>query len=148
MSGTDRIDPGDVAAALHASIGLYVRRLRQVPVLQDELSAPEIRALSRLDQAGATTPGELARVELISAQAMGVTLGALEKRGLVARHADPEDGRRAVMSLTPAGREALRHKHGARIRQLAGAMSGEFTAEEMRTLMAAAGLIERLGRRI
>jgi len=59
--------------------------------------------LGRLDRAGPVTPGRLAEAEQISPQAIGVTLNGLVRRGLVERHADPEDGRRAVMSLTEAG---------------------------------------------
>jgi DNA-binding MarR family transcriptional regulator len=137
-------DPGDVAAALRVSIGLFVRRLRQVPV-HGELTLPEISALSRLDRAGPATPGELAKAEQISPQAMGVTLGGLEQRSLVERHPDPGDGRRAVMSLTEAGQGAVRDKHAARNEQLAKALSDGFTRAELQTLMAAAPLIERLG---
>ena len=141
---TQTPDPGDVAAALRVSIGLFVRRLRQAPVL-GELTLPEISALSRLDRAGPATPGELAKAEQISPQAMGVTLSGLEHRGLVERHPDPGDGRRAVMSLTGAGRGAVRDKHAARNEQLAKALSDGFTPGELHTLMAAAPLIERLG---
>jgi DNA-binding MarR family transcriptional regulator len=138
------LNPEDVAAALYVSIGLFLRRLRQAPV-QGELTMPEISALSRLERAGSATPGELAKAEQISPQAMGVTLGALEERGFVERHPDPGDGRRAVMSLTEAGRRAIRDKHAARNEQLAKALSDRFTREELHTLMAAAPLIERLG---
>jgi DNA-binding MarR family transcriptional regulator len=141
---TQTPDPGDVAAALRVSIGLFVRRLRQAPV-HGELTLPEISALSRLDRAGSATPGELARAEQISPQAMGVTLGALERRGLVERHPDPGDGRRAVMSLTEAGQRAVRNKRTARTEQLAKALTDGFTPAELHTLMAAAPLIERLG---
>ena len=137
-------DPEDVAAALRVSIGLFVRRLRQAPV-QGDLTLPEISALSRLDRAGPATPGQLAKVEQISPQAMGVTLSGLEERGLVKRRPDPADGRRAVMSLTEAGRRAVRDKRTARNEQLAKALSDGFTRAELQTLMAAAPLIERLG---
>jgi DNA-binding MarR family transcriptional regulator len=141
---TQTPDPGDVAAALRVSIGLFVRQLRQAPV-HGELTLPEISALSRLDRAGSATPGELARAEQISPQAMGVTLGSLERRGLVERHPDPGDGRRAVMSLTEAGQRAVRNKRTARTEQLAKALTDGFTPAELHTLMAAAPLIERLG---
>lgn len=137
-------DPEDVAAALRVSIGLFVRRLRQAPV-QGDLTLPEISALSRLDRAGPATPGQLAKIEQISPQAMGVTLSGLEERGFVERRPDPADGRRAVMSLTEAGRRAVRNKRTARNEQLAKALSDGFTRSELRTLMAAAPLIERLG---
>jgi DNA-binding MarR family transcriptional regulator len=137
-------EPAGVAAALQLSIGLFVRRLRQAPV-QGELTLPEISALARLDRAGSATPGALARAEQITPQAMGATLAALAQRGLVKRHPDPEDGRRAVMSLTEAGRRAVHSKRSARTQQLAKALSGGFTGAELEVLMAAAPLIERLG---
>jgi DNA-binding MarR family transcriptional regulator len=144
---TQTPDPVDVAAALRVSIGLFIRRLRQAPV-PGELTLPEVSALARLDRGGPATPGELARAEQISPQAMGVTLSGLERQGLVGRHADPGDGRRAVMSLTEAGQRAVRHKRTARTEQLAKALTDGFTPAELHTLMAAAPLIERLGESI
>ena len=96
-------DIGEVAAALRVSIGLLLRRLRQVQV-EGEPTLPESSALVRLDRGGPATPSALARLEQISPQSMGATLAALEARGLVERHPDPQDGRRSVMSVTDAGR--------------------------------------------
>jgi DNA-binding MarR family transcriptional regulator len=125
------------------SIGLFIRQLRQRPV-QGGLSLPEASALKRLDQSGPTSVTELAKAEQISVQSMGTTLGALEERHLVARRPDPNDGRRAVVSITKAGVGALGDKHNARTAQLATALSAGFTAQELRQLMTAAPLIERL----
>jgi DNA-binding MarR family transcriptional regulator len=140
-------DPVEIAAALYVSIGLFLRRLRRAPV-QGELTPPEISALERLDRAGSATPSRLARAEQITPQAMGVTLGGLVERGLVERHPDPEDGRRAVMSLTEAGRRFVHNKRSARTEQLAKALHDGFTRQELEVLMAAAPLIERLGKTI
>jgi DNA-binding MarR family transcriptional regulator len=140
-------DAADVAAALYLSMGLLRRRLRQAPVA-GELTLPEISALARLDRAGSATPGALAKAEQISPQAMGATLGALEERGLVQRHPDPGDGRRAVMSLTAAGRQVLQNKRSARTEQLARALSAGFSRAELEVLRAAAPLIERLGQSV
>jgi DNA-binding MarR family transcriptional regulator len=137
-------DPLEVAAALQVSIGLFIRRLRHAPV-QNEVTAPEMSVLGRLDRAGPVTPGRLAQAEQISPQAIGVTLNGLVRRGLVERHADPRDGRRAVMSLTEAGRQVVRGKRTARAEQLAKVLAAGFTREELEVLMAAAPLIERLG---
>jgi DNA-binding MarR family transcriptional regulator len=79
---------------------------------------------------------------------MGATLGSLEVRGLVQRCPDPQDGRRAVMSLTEAGLETLRNRRNARTEQLAKALSSEFTHTELEQLMAATPLIERLAQSI
>ena len=137
-------DPVEVASALQKSVVLYVRRLRQTPV-QDEFPDPEMTALAHLDQTGPATPSALARAELITPQAMGATVSALVRRGLAERHPDPDDGRLSIVSLTEAGRQAVRKKDRARIRQLAGALSERFTSDELEVLLAAAPLIERLG---
>ena len=132
---------------MRVSIGLLLRRLRQVPA-EGELTLPETSALVRLDRGGPATPGALAKLEQISPQSMGATLGALELRGLVERRPDPGDGRRAVMSLTEAGRQALWQRRNARTQQLAKALAAGFTRSELDQLMAAAPLIERLAQSI
>src|SRR6201999_418070 len=136
-------DTTTVAAALRVSIGLLVRRLRQIPV-EGELTLSETSALARLDRGGPTTPGALARQEQISPQSMGATLGALEARGLIERAPDPDDGRRAVMSITDAGLELLRSRRHAKVQQLARALATEFTPAERDQLAAIAPLLERL----
>jgi DNA-binding MarR family transcriptional regulator len=143
----EELDVHDIAAALRVSIGLLLRRLRQVRP-DDEITLPESSALARLDRTGPATPGALAKVEQISPQSMGATLAGLETRGLVARHPDPADGRRVVLSVTEAGLQLLRDKRGARTGQLAQALSAGFTAAELRQLAAAAPLLERLAQSI
>lgn len=143
----DETDVMEVAAALRVSIGLLLRRLRQVQP-SGELSLPETSALTRLDRSGPATSSELAKLEQISPQSMGATLAALEARGLVARRPDPEDGRRAVLSLTEAGHQVLRDKRSARVAQLARALSSSFTPGEISQLMTAAPLLERLAQSI
>ncbi|MET8016708.1 MarR family winged helix-turn-helix transcriptional regulator [Streptomyces decoyicus] len=140
----DDLNVNAIGSALQVSLGLFVRRLRQ-PV-QGELTLPEVSVLSRLERAGSATTSDLARTEQITPQAMGMTLAGLEERGLVERCPDPADGRRVVMSMTKAGRRALRDRRSARAQQLAEALvAGGFTRAELETLMAAAPLIERLG---
>lgn len=140
-------DVQDLAAALRVSVGMLLRRLRQVRP-DDDLSLPESSALARLDRTGPATPGALAKVEQISPQSMGTTLAALEARGLVERHPDPADGRRVVLSVTDAGLKLLRNKRGARTEQLAKALSAGFTQDELRQLAVAAPLLERLAQSI
>jgi DNA-binding MarR family transcriptional regulator len=140
-------DATEVAAALRVSIGLLLRRMRQVRP-DGELSLPETSALARLDRTGPATSSTLARLEQISPQSMGATLAGLEARGLVRRHSDPDDGRRAVLSLTEAGQQVLQDKRSARVAQLARALSDGFTPAELRQLRAAAPLLERLAQTI
>jgi DNA-binding MarR family transcriptional regulator len=141
------LDVNDVAAALRVSLGLLVRRLRQAQA-EGELTLPETSALARLDRGGPTTPSALARAEQISPQSVGATIGALEARGLVGRSADPDDGRRVLISVTDAGLEVLRSRRNARTLLLARALRTGFTRPELEQLMLAAPLMERLAERI
>ncbi|MCX4099184.1 MarR family winged helix-turn-helix transcriptional regulator [Nocardia sp. alder85J] len=145
---TDDPDPGEVAAALLASISLLVRRVHQVPP-GDGLTMPERTALSCLDRAGPATSAELARQVQITAQAMGATVAALRSRGLVERRADPDDGRRVVLTVTAAGLRALQDKRNERSELIARALTGSaFTPAELAQLTAAAPLLERLAQHI
>jgi DNA-binding MarR family transcriptional regulator len=144
----DDLDPASVASALLASLSVLLRRVRQVPAGAG-LTMPERTALSHLDRSGPTTSSALAREVQITAQAMGATLAALRTRGLVERRPDPDDGRRVVLSVTDAGRQALQDKRNARAELLAQALtSGAFTPAELEQLAAAATLMERLAQHI
>ena len=141
------VDIEQLADELRVSIGFFVRRLRQVQA-DGELSLPETTALARLDRSGPTTVTLLAKLEQVSAQSMGATIAALEARGLVQRRADPGDGRRSVLSPTPAGLKLLRDRRDARTGQIAAALSDGFTPAELEQLLAAAPLMERLAHSI
>jgi DNA-binding MarR family transcriptional regulator len=140
-------DTEQIAATLRLSIGLLLRRMRQIPT-SDELTLSESAALARLDRGGPATAAALARAEQISPQSMGATLAALETRGLIARAPDPEDGRRVILSIADAGLEVLRNRRTARTEQLARALSSGFTPAELEQLAAVAPLLERLAQSI
>ncbi len=144
---TMAVDPDALAGDLRLSIGLLLRRLRQIPT-GDELTLSESAALARLDRGGPATAAELARAEQISPQSMGATLGALQERGLIERAPDPHDGRRMILTVSAPGLEILRNRRTRRTEQLARALSTAFTPEELEQLAAAAPLLERLANSI
>ena len=123
---------------------MVVRRLRQVPT-EGGLTLSESAALVRLERGGPSTPGALAKLEQISPQSMGVTLAALEARGLLERAADPTDGRRVILSITPAGVALLWSRRNARTEHLSRVLARAFTPAEREQLLAAVPLLERLG---
>jgi DNA-binding MarR family transcriptional regulator len=131
------------ANRLRVSLSAFRRRTQEAAIKGD-LAAPQLTALSRLDRLGPLTTAELARREQITPQAMGATIASLEQRGLVARSADASDGRRAILSLTPAGTDAVHSGRSAMSDKIADALTGSFTRDEIAILDAAAPLIERL----
>jgi DNA-binding MarR family transcriptional regulator len=143
----DVADVTEVAGALRVAVGLVVRKLRQAPYA-GELTLAESSALSRLERGGPATSSDLARVDRISPQSMGVTVAALLDRGLIERARDPEDGRRIVLSVTDAGRRTLRDKRGARTEHIAAALRDGFSADELRQLEGATALLERLAEKL
>ena len=143
MAQNPDLDFNAIAETLRESVGLLLRRLRQLPA-EGELTLPESAALTRLDRGGPTTASALARLERISPQSIGATLAALEARGLVERRSDPHDGRRVVLSVTEAGHKTMRNRRNARTEHLARALSTGFSRPEVDLLTAAAPLLERL----
>jgi DNA-binding MarR family transcriptional regulator len=141
------LDVIEVAGALRVSVGMVVRRLKQAD-LGSDLTLPETSALSRLDRGGPATSSDLARLEKISPQSMGVTVAALLERRLVARERDPEDGRRIMLSITEAGRDLLLARRGARTEQIARALADGFTQAELDQLKAVTALLDRLAEKL
>jgi DNA-binding MarR family transcriptional regulator len=140
-------DVSEVAGAVRVTVGLLVRKLRQ-PLNEGELSIAESSALSRLERGGPATSSDLARLDRISPQSMGVTVAALLERGLIERSRDPQDGRRIVLSITEAGRRNVHDKRGARTEQISAALRDGFSAAELRQLLAATSLLERLAEKL
>jgi DNA-binding MarR family transcriptional regulator len=133
----------ETATRLRVGIGAFKRRTTET-MSEGDLTMPQLTALSRLDRLGPSTTAELARREQITPQAMGVTIASLEQRELVVRRPDPVDGRRMILSLTPAGRAAIRSGRSAVVDQVAVVLAESFTSEEIATLDAAARLLGRL----
>lgn len=140
------LTPEAAAAELRATLGLLFRRIRQTRRGGD-LTLPESSALSRLDHHGPTTAAQLAKLEQISPQSMGTTLQSLEAKGLIERAADPTDGRRVMLSLTPAGRGSVDSKRAARTEQLTRALAA-LTDEELAQVHAVLPVLDRLAREL
>ena len=139
-------DPQHVAGELRPVLGQLYRRIRQTKTA-DDLTLPESSALSRLERHGPVTGAQLAKLEQVSPQSIGATVQALESKGLIARAADPGDGRRVILSLTDAGRGVVQSKRTARTEQLTRGLAG-LSAEERARLLAAVPALERLSEQL
>ena len=140
-------DVTEVAGKLRVSVGLVVRKLMQAPAA-GELTLAESSALGRLERGGPATSSDLARVERISPQSMGVTVAALHERGLIARSRHPEDGRRIVLSITEEGRRTVHDRRGARTELIAAALRDGFSDAELGQFLAITPLLERLAEKL
>jgi len=67
---------------------------------------------------------------------------------MIERAPDPQDGRRVFLSVTEAGRHALRDRRNAAVEQLAQALATGFSPAELNQLMRVAPLLERLAQSI
>jgi DNA-binding MarR family transcriptional regulator len=108
------------------------------------LRYPQQSVLKRLEHAGSATTADLARAELITPQAMGTLVAALEEAGYIARRDDARDARRRLVTLTRSGRKMLAANRAARHRWLAAEIEQHFDAGEQRTLAAALALLRKL----
>jgi DNA-binding MarR family transcriptional regulator len=109
-----------------------------------ELTPSQVAVLSRLGKAGVASASDLAAAEGVRPQAVAPILMALEQRELIQRRPDPDDGRRQLVSLTPAGRALLDDGRRAGEEWLARALQEHYTEAERQTLIKAIALLERL----
>lgn len=134
------VDVSLVASELRVVLGQLVRRLRA----EHRFSLAHGLVLGRLDREGARSTSDLAAAERVRPQSMAQTVGELEADGLVSRHPDPGDARRATLKLTKRGRATLEEDRRAREGWLIEAIEGEFSPEEQQALEQAVPLLRRL----
>lgn len=132
-------DNAALASDLRVVLGRLIRRLRaehRFPYTQGVV-------LGRLDREGPQSVSDLAASERVRPQSMAQTVGDLEAEDLVVRRPDPDDGRRAVVNLTSAGRSELeadrRHREGWLVRAIE-----ELPAEDRATVERSIVLLRRL----
>jgi DNA-binding MarR family transcriptional regulator len=130
-----------LAHDLRETLGRLVRRLRSEP---GSLPVAHATVLARLDREGPAGTSDLAAAERMRPQSMAQTVHDLEAAGFVLRRPDPDDGRRALVELTPAGLEALTSARARREDWLNEVLARDFSADERKTLREALKLLERL----
>lgn len=128
---------------LRVVFGRLYRRFKELADNQ-ELTPSQASVLSRLGKEGDASASDLAAAERVKPQAVALTLTALAERGLIERRPDPDDGRRQVVSLSPAGRTMFTDARRAGDEWLTRAMQENYTEAERQTLLKAIALLERL----
>jgi DNA-binding MarR family transcriptional regulator len=141
MTASANSTRSELASRLRLAIARTARRLRQEA--DAGLSPSQTSALATIERHGPLTPSRLAELERVRRPTATRVLARLEEDGLVARTADPDDGRCRVIGLTADGRARLRGIRTRRTAYLARRLEG-LSAEELRTLEEAAELLERM----
>jgi DNA-binding MarR family transcriptional regulator len=104
------------------------------------LTASQSSALATLVREGPRRAGDLAEAEALNPTMLSRVLAQLERRGLVAREPDPEDGRATLARATAEGRRLVER---LRARLLLGWLK-DLTDAERASLMAALPALEVL----
>jgi len=121
-------DPG--ADALRARVAVVLARVaprvtRRIRPTRAELAAGHFSTLGTLHRFGPLKPGELARVERVSAPTMTRIVTTLEDRGLVTRSQSADDARSVTVALTSDGEQMLqaaRADQAAALAEVLGAL--------------------------
>jgi DNA-binding MarR family transcriptional regulator len=117
------------ASSLYRDLTRITRALRQRTGRQSQ----PLSALSAMwVLAAAEEPirlSELAERENVTVPTMSRIVTALERDGLVARTADPADGRASLLTLSDAGHELVKGSRSRRIQALEKALDGLDDAE-------------------
>ncbi len=108
-----------------------------------ELPIAQVAVLKRLRE-GPTTASALAAAEHVTHQAITQTLAALKESGLVRSAPDPNDGRKSVITVTPAGNRLFESARASRDAWLARAIERAFSPREHAALETVIELLERL----
>jgi DNA-binding MarR family transcriptional regulator len=130
-----------LAVQLRLAITRTARRLRQEA--GGALSPTLTSALSTVAGHGPLTPSELATRERIRRPTVTRLVNRLEAEGLIARTADPSDGRSALLSLTGDGKALLGELRTRKDAYLAHRLRALPPADRA-TLARAAQLLEQL----
>jgi DNA-binding MarR family transcriptional regulator len=128
-----------LASELRVVLGQLIRRLR----VEHRFPISHGSVLGRLDREGPRSVSDLATAERVRPQSMAQTVSDLEGDGLVERNPDPSDGRRALVSLTPQGKETLEADRRNREGWLVKAIE-ELPAEDQETVGKAIVLLRHL----
>ncbi len=132
-------DIAPLAADLRVVLGQLIRRLRS----ENLFPLNQTAVLGRLDRCGAQSVSDLATAERVRPQSMAQTVGDLEADAMVERRPDPDDRRRALVSLTSAGRARIEADRRAREGWLVKALE-ELPAADRETVEQAVEILERI----
>src|SRR3954471_24038412 len=108
---------------LLARLGLAFKTKALARIEQEGFDAHHYSVLAILGEGARETQATIAEALDVDPSRLVALLDSLEERGLVDRQRDPQDRRRHVVTITPAGRKQLQ-----RLRAIAREVEDEFLA--------------------
>ncbi|RKN45091.1 MarR family transcriptional regulator [Streptomyces hoynatensis] len=126
------------------TIGHLVRAVRAA----DTMPPGEAAVLGYLDRGGPLTTADIAHRRGVSHQSAAKAVKVLVGQGLVRAEAHPDDGRKLLLHLTPAGSSRLAEERRRRAAWLGAAVDEVLDSGEREALAAALPLLARLTARL
>lgn len=118
----------------------------------DALAAADAReqhyvVLAALHEVGPTTSSQLARDTGLDRADVAATVGILERKRYVERASDATDGRRTLLTVTPAGRQHLDRLDELYVRAQAAFLADLTNTDRSRLVRLLSTLVTQRGRR-
>lgn len=132
-------DDLDLAEALRAAVGDFVRRVRPL----EAMPPGQLSALGHLGREGALSIADLARREGVRHQSMTRTVGLLAEQDLVTLRPDGLDRRQVVVVITEAGAGRLAEARRLRASAIAETLRA-LTPEERQVAARIPDIIRKL----
>jgi MarR family transcriptional regulator, lower aerobic nicotinate degradation pathway regulator len=112
MTAARKILPGEAGAyLLDEQVGFILRQAQQrhtnifAALMIEELTPTQWAALAKLNETGSCSQNQLGRLTAMDVATIKGVIDRLSARGLTETSADPDDGRRLLVSLTRAGQQ-------------------------------------------
>ena len=133
-----------LASELRTVVTRLIKKLRKQSSTADKLSLTERSIIALLDKHVELLPNELAAMEKITTQSMSQILSKLQQMDLIKRRISETDKRKAIITLSDAGRALLYQVRSERNEWLNKALEATCTAEEKELLKRAIGPLTKL----
>jgi DNA-binding MarR family transcriptional regulator len=147
MTAARKISPVEAAAyLLDDQVGFILRLAQQrhtnifAALMIDELTATQWAALAKLKECGPCSQNLLGRHTAMDGATIKGVIDRLTKRGITTATADPDDGRRLLVALTPSG-NAIYARAKPMAERITAATLEPLSGAERQTLV---GLLKRL----
>jgi DNA-binding MarR family transcriptional regulator len=137
------VDKDDVHRLRARVAALHLRIRREAPTV-DGLPRPALTVLAVAVRRPGLTPRDVADELRMTSSNVAACLRELESAGFVDRGRDPDDGRRVLLTPTPAGRRVVAELLDERETWLGRAVSACLDDDEQELLVRAGTLLDRL----